>query len=85
MEITKVIKIICDNCDKELDMETKNYISFDCNDTGYSESDYTCHYCDLKCVEEEKKKLLQTYEVEELEEMSIFYNITKYLDKNGKN
>ena len=82
MEISKVIKIICNNCDKELDMKTKNYILFNCNDTGYSESDYTCHYCDLKCVEEEMNKLLKTYEIEELEEMSIFDNINKYLNKN---
>ncbi len=82
-KITTAYKIICDNCKKDLTINeyTNWIITLDCNDTGFSSDDFELHFCNKKCLYNEKQRLEKQYSELELQEMSSHYKITQYLER----
>lgn len=78
MKIYDHIKTLCNYCGKELE---KDYISLDCNETGITNDEYTIDFCDITCLRNEKEKDGKDYTQEELDSMSSYYQMEKYLEK----
>ncbi len=81
MKISTRYKTICDYCNKDLDYNQKR-ITLDCNDTGYSNDDYTLDLCNINCLKLLKEQLEESYSQDELKEFSSYYRINKYLNKD---
>jgi len=77
MKISIGYTIKCDNCMKCLD--NKTHISLDCNDTGYTNDDYTIDFCNINCMKNYKIQLVLKYDEIDLNESSAYYMIEKYL------